>query len=384
MQRVIGLMSGTSADGVDAALVEIEGQGPGTRVRVLAHATYPYEEALRAQILEASAPESSSVDLICHLNVALGECFAEAAIAVARQAGVPLAQIALIGSHGQTIYHIPRASSNPPRCASTLQIGEPCVIAERTGITTVADFRPRDMAAGGLGAPLAPYGHALLFADPQRPKLVQNIGGIANVTVLADRAPSGWLAFDTGPGNMLIDEAVRHYSGGRQHYDAGGELAAQGRVHPELLATLLAHPFITQPPPKATGREMFGQGLWRTVLERASAFGLSAADVVCTCTAFTAASIVRNYERFIWPHWSITEVIVCGGGVYNAELMRRLRAGVQPCAVTTPEAYGYPNEALEAILFALLAHATVHGQAANVPSATGAQRAVVLGKIVPA
>src|ERR671931_1128785 len=240
VQRVIGLMSGTSADGVDAALVEIQEDSPRPQVRVLAHATYPYDAALRAQILAASYPESSSVDLICHLNVALGECFAAAAMAVAQAAGVPLEQIDLIGSHGQTIYHIPEAATTPPRCPSTLQIGEPCVIAERTGITTVADFRPRDMAAGGLGAPLAPYGHHLLFADPHRPKLVQNIGGIANVTVLAEADIHSLLAFDAGPGNMLIDEALRHFSGGQQHYDAGGQMAAQGRVHQALLETLLA------------------------------------------------------------------------------------------------------------------------------------------------
>lgn len=384
VQRVIGLMSGTSADGVDAALVEIHGHGLAARVHVLAHATYPYDAALRAQILAASYPDSSSVDLICHLNFALGECFAEAAMAVARMAGLPLDQIDLIGSHGQTIYHIPEMSTAPLRRPSTLQIGEPCVIAERTGITTVADFRPRDIAAGGLGAPLAPYGHYLLFADPQRPKLVQNIGGIANVTVLATPDVQALLAFDTGPGNMLIDEALRHFSGGQQHYDTGGQMAAQGSVHQELLAALLAHPFITQPPPKATGREVFGQTLLRTVLERASAFRLSPADVVRTCTAFTAASILLNYQRFIWPRWTIAEVIVCGGGVYNAALMRLLHEGLQPCLVTTPETYGYPNAALEAILFALLAHATVHGQPTNIPGATGAQRAVVLGKIVPA
>lgn len=384
VQRVIGLMSGTSADGVDAALVELHGDGLATRVHVLAHATYPYDAALRAQILAASYPDSSSVDLICHLNFALGECFAEAAMAVARMAGLPLDQIDLIGSHGQTIYHIPEMSTVPLRRPSTLQIGEPCIIAERTGITTVADFRPRDMAAGGLGAPLAPYGHYLLFADPQRPKLVQNIGGIANVTVLAAPDVQALLAFDTGPGNMLIDEALRHFSGGQLHYDAGGQMAAQGSVHQELLATLLAHPFITQPPPKATGREVFGQTLLRTVLERASAFRLSPADVVRTCTAFTAASIRLNYQRFIWPRWTIAEVVVCGGGVYNAALMRMLHESLQPCLITTPETYGYPNEALEAILFALLAHATVHGQPANIPGATGAQRAVVLGKIVPA
>jgi len=384
VQRVIGLMSGTSADGIDAALVEIHGHGLATRVQVLAHATYAYDAALRAQILAASYPDSSSVDLICHLNFVLGECFAEAALAVAHTAGLPMDQIDLIGSHGQTIYHIPALSTAPRRRPSTLQIGEPCVIAERTGITTVADFRPRDMAAGGLGAPLAPYGHALLFADPQRPKLVQNIGGIASVTVLAAPDAQALLAFDTGPGNMLIDEAIRHFSSGQQHYDAGGQMAAQGSVHQELLAALLAHPFITQPPPKATGREVFGQTLLHTVLERASAFRLSPADVVRTCTAFTAASILLNYQRFIWPRWAIAEVIVCGGGVYNAEVMRLLREGVQPCPVTTPEAYGYPNEALEAILFALLAHATVHGQPASIPGATGARRAVVLGKIVPA
>jgi anhydro-N-acetylmuramic acid kinase len=384
VQRVIGLMSGTSADGVDAALVELQGHGLRPQVRVLAHATYPYDTALQAQILAASYPESSSVDLICHLNVALGECFAAAAMAVAGAAGVPLDQIDLIGSHGQTIYHIPEASSTPPRCRSTLQIGEPCVIAERTGITTVADFRPRDMAADGLGAPLSPYGHHLLFADPQRPKLVQNIGGIANVTVLADADMHNLLAFDTGPGNMLIDETLRHFSGGQQHYDAGGQMAAQGRVHQELLETLLAHPFIAQSPPKATGREVFGQALLRTVLERARAWQLAPADVVRTCTAFTAAAILDNYQRFIWPRWPIAEVIVCGGGVYNTELMRMLRDGLAACPVTTPETYGYPNAALEAILFALLAYATVHGQPGNVPGATGARRAVVLGKIVPA
>jgi anhydro-N-acetylmuramic acid kinase len=200
LQRVIGLMSGTSADGVDAALIECHGHGLATQVHVLAHATYPYDAALRAQILAASYPESSSVDLICHLNFALGECFAEAAMTVARMAGVPLDQIDLIGSHGQTIYHIPEASTTPPRHPSTLQIGEPCVIAERTGISTVADFRPRDMAAGGLGAPLAPYGHYLLFADPQRPSSCKTSGGIANVTVLAEPDMHGLLAFDTDPG----------------------------------------------------------------------------------------------------------------------------------------------------------------------------------------
>ncbi|MGQ4806705.1 Anhydro-N-acetylmuramic acid kinase [Candidatus Entotheonellaceae bacterium PAL068K] len=381
--RVIGLMSGTSADGVDAALIDIEGQGVALGVRVLAHATYPYAPALREQILAASYPESSSVDLICHLNFALGACFADAAVALAHTAGIPLDQIDLIGSHGQTIYHLPLASTSPPRQVSTLQIGEPCVIAERTGITTVADFRPRDMAAGGIGAPLSPYGHFILFADPQRPKVVQNIGGIANVTVLTRPTVTDLLAFDTGPGNMLIDEAVRHFTDGRQDYDVDGQMAAQGRVHEGLLAELLQHPFITAPPPKATGREDFGRHLFCQILQRAVTLGLPPEDVVRTCTALTATSIRLNYQRAIFPHWAITEMVVCGGGAHNPVLMQMLRQRLPSCTVTTPEDYHYPNEALEAMLFALLAHATLNAWPTNIPRTTGARRPVVLGKIVP-
>jgi anhydro-N-acetylmuramic acid kinase len=383
-QRIIGLMSGTSVDGIDAALVEVSDQHLTTHVRVLAHATYPYTVDLRTQILAASHPESSRVDLICHLNFALGDRFAEAALAIAHAADLSIDQVDLIGSHGQTIYHIPVASTSPPRQVSTLQIGEPCVIAERTGVTTVADFRPRDMAAGGLGAPLAPYGHYVLFSDPARPKLVQNIGGIANVSVLADPDMLHTVAFDTGPGNMLIDQAVRHFTNGTQHYDAEGHLAAQGTAHPELLAWLLQHPFLRQPPPKATGRETFGNDLWQTILQRAQSLHLLPADVVRTCTAFTVEAIAYNYEQFILPRWRVQEVIVCGGGADNPVLMQLLQQRLERLVVTTPEVYGYPNAALEAIIFALLAHATMRGQAANVPCGTGATHPVILGKIVPA
>jgi anhydro-N-acetylmuramic acid kinase len=384
MKHAIGLMSGTSADGVDAALVEIQGHGPSMRVQVLAHATYPYTPELREQILAASYTESSSVDLICHLNFALGVCFAEAVLSLVQTAGMPLDQIDLIGSHGQTIHHIPEASASPARQASTLQIGEPCVIAERTGITTVADFRPRDIAAGGVGAPLSPYGHYVLFADPQRPKVVQNIGGIANASVLIDADIEHTLAFDTGPGNMLIDEAVRHFTAGQQHYDADGRIAVQGTVNQALLTELLQHPFITQHPPKATGRETFGSPLFRNILERTNTLGLAPADVVRTCTAFTAEAIRLNYQRFVIPYWAITEVVVCGGGAYNPVLMHMLREGLPSCTVTTPETYGYPNEALEATLFAMLAHETLCGIPTNIPQTTGAHHPVILGKIIPA
>jgi anhydro-N-acetylmuramic acid kinase len=382
--RVVGLMSGTSADGVDAALVEIVGQNRPENVRVLAHDTFPYPAELREHLLAASYPDSSSVDLLCHLNVAVGECFAAAVLRLVQAAGLFPDDIALIGSHGQTVYHIPVATATPRRSVSTLQIGEPCVIAERTGITTVADFRPRDMAAGGLGAPLAPYGHFVLFAEAEHPRMVQNIGGIANVTVLAGTDPADILAFDTGPGNMLIDEAVRSFSAGRQQYDAEGRIAAEGEVHQALLVELLEHPFLAQAPPKATGREMFGRELWQDILRRSQDLGLSRVEVVSTLTAFTAEAIVVNYERFVFPHWHIPEVVVCGGGASNPTLMRMLRDRLPACAVTTPDDYGYPNAALEAVIFALLAHATIHGQAGNVPRATGARHPVVLGKIVPA
>jgi len=383
VQRIIGLISGTSVDGIDAALIEVRDHGSSTRVHVWAHDTYAYPENLQAQLLAASYPDSSSVDLICHLNAAVGACFAEAAIAIAAAADVPMETVDLIGSHGQTIHHIPVATTTPLRSVSTLQIGEPCVIAERTGVTTVADFRPRDMAAGGLGAPLAPYGHYQLFADPQRPKLVQNIGGIANVSALTETDIMQTLAFDTGPGNMLIDEAARYATGGRQHFDADGQLAAQGQTHTGLLAELLQHPFLTQPPPKATGREAFGKELWQHICDRAADFNLSPADIARTCTAFTVESIALNYEHFIFPQQAIDEIIVCGGGADNPLLMQLFRQRVQPISVVTPEHYGYPNAALEAIIFAMLAHATIHHRPSNIPRTTGATHPVVLGKIIP-
>lgn len=381
--RVIGLISGTSVDGIDAALIEVRDDGDSTKVHVLAHDTYPYPDHLQAQLLAAAYPDSSSVDLICHLNAAVGACFAEAALAIAGAAEVPMETVDLIGSHGQTIHHIPEATTTPLRSVSTLQIGEPCIITERTGVTTVADFRPRDMAAGGLGAPLAPYGHYQLFADPQRPKLVQNIGGIANASALTGTDVMQTLAFDTGPGNMLIDEAARHATGGRQQFDADGRLAAQGQTHAGLLSELLQHPFILQPPPKATGREAFGKPVWQHIRDRVAALNLSPADIARTCTAFTVESIALNYEHFIFPHQTIDEIIVCGGGAENPLLMQLFRQRVQPISVVTPEHYGYPNAALEAIIFAMLAHATIHRRPSNIPRTTGASHPVILGKIVP-
>ncbi|NQT54457.1 anhydro-N-acetylmuramic acid kinase, partial [bacterium] len=257
---VIGLMSGTSCDGIDAALVAVRGHGLHTRVRLVAFETVPYPASVRRLIAQVSDAATGTVDLVCRANVLLGELFAEAATAVAAQAGVDLRRVSLIGSHGQTIHHLPKARMlGGRRVAATLQIGEPSVIAERTGVTTVADFRPRDMACGGQGAPLVPYVDYLLFRHRSRGRLLLNIGGIANVTYLPPACrPTDVLAFDTGPGNMVVDALVARLTRGRERFDRGGQRAARGTLDAGLLKRLLRHSFLRQRPPKSTGREMFG------------------------------------------------------------------------------------------------------------------------------
>lgn len=386
-ETIIGLMSGTSADGVDAALVEIESHVDGPRVSCLAHLTLPYPHALRDQILAACSPEVGTVDLICELNFRLGEEFGRAAIAVAERAGVPLSAVDLIGSHGQTIYHIPHpphSVPNPPATGATLQIGEPSVIAERTGITTVADFRPRDMAAGGTGAPLAPQAHYLLFRNQPGTRIIQNIGGIANTTLISEGMRlEEVVAFDTGPGNMVLDAVVAELTEGEQRYDADGRWAARGTPNEKWLAELLNHPFILQPPPKATGREEFGTSYACELIEKARALGLSPEDLLATVTALTAEAILFNYRHFVFSRGSVDEVVMCGGGAGNATLISHLQRGLEAIRLITSDAYGIPADAMEAVVFAVLAHQTLRGCAGNLPQVTGAARGVVLGKIVP-
>jgi anhydro-N-acetylmuramic acid kinase len=267
---------------------------------------------------------------------------------------------------------------------STLQIGEPSVIAERTGITTVADFRPRDMAAGGEGAPLTPYLHYILFHNPNRPRLVVNIGGISNVTYLPrDSSLENILAFDAGPGNMLIDGIVLHRTNGRRAMDRGGAMARRGRVHGRLLSELLRHPFLYHRPPKTTGRELFGLAMIERVVRRAKVLGLNQWDLLATVTAFTARSIAVAYGRFILPKGDVDEVIVGGGGTRNPTLMQFLQEAFGPIPVFTFEKFDLDSRALEAMAFALFAYGTMQGEPNNVPSATGAKRPVIMGKIVP-
>jgi len=378
---VVGLMSGTSADGIEAVVVEISGGGQ-LKARLVAHRSRPFARELRRRVLQACL--HGTVAEICELNFLLGEHFARAALAVIRDAGLKPGRIFVIGSHGQTVHHLPRA-----RYASTLQIGEPAVIAERTGITTVADFRVRDMAAGGQGAPLVPYADWALYTDPDRPRVLQNIGGIGNLTFLpANASLEQVMAFDTGPGNMVIDAVVTHLSDGRSAYDRNGAWATKGRVSEKLLKSMMAHPFLRRRPPKTTGREEFGEVFVLKVLGQARRLRLQDADVVATVTAFTAATIAQACERFVWPKLTAadrarTQMVVGGGGAKNRTLMRMLAERVAPAMLLTQEDLGWSSTAKEAVAFAIMAYETMRGRPSNVPSATGARRAVVLGKIVP-
>ena len=364
---------------MDAALVEIQGEGDDVTVVPVAFRTVPYARRLRDRILAAAV--DGRVSEICHLNAVLGEWFAKAALALINTAGYDASDIDLIGSHGHTIHHLPRPTREAgiPAVRSTLQIGEPSVIAERTGITTVADFRPRDIAAGGQGAPLASYAHYVLFRDPKRSRLVVNLGGIGNVTYLpAGNGLDAVQAFDTGPGNMVLDGLAHHFSGGRQSMDRNGRLAATGRVDHRLLRRLLSHPFLRKRPPKSTGREDFGSAFIAKIL--AACPRRQAKDVLATCSLFTAMTVGTATR---WLSGPVDDIVVGGGGARNATLMADMAAVFEPVPVRRFEEIGWDSKAFEAIAFALLAYQTAHGRPGNVPAATGAKRVAVLGKIIP-
>ena len=380
--KIVGLMSGTSGDGVDAALVDVSGRGSALKARAVAAQTLPYPRSLQQRIVTASI--SGTVAEICHLNALLGEWFANAALNVIRLAKLRPADIAAIGSHGQTVHHLPQGIQAPGVGAvrSTLQIGEPAVIAERTGITTIADFRPRDIAAGGQGAPLTPAAHALLLRHPRRARLIVNLGGISNVTYVPRGGTwDGVLAFDTGPANMVLDALVNRATNGRQVMDRDGKGALKGRVDARLLGKLLAHPFLSRRPPKSTGREEFGPALIDDLLSIQTQQGLSLEDVLATCSMWTAKA-VGTARR--WIKGPIDEVVIGGGGVRNRAVMESLAAVFAPTPVTTFDALGWESKAFEAVAFALLAYRTMTGQWGNIPAVTGATHPVLLGTIVPA
>lgn len=379
--KAVGLMSGTSGDGVDAALVDIRGTGQALTVKQLAFASIAYPPDLQQRILAVST--EGTVAEVCHLNAVLGEWFAKAALRVITQAGLNPNKVELIGSHGQTIHHLPNPVEEPGTgtIRSTLQIAEPAVIAERTGITTVANFRPRDLAAGGQGAPLTPYAHQILLRDKKRSRLIVNLGGIGNVTYLpAGKGLERVLAFDTGPGNMVLDGLMQRLTKGKEPMDRGGKLAATGKVAVGLLAKLLAHPYLKRTPPKSTGREEFGAAFVEQLLAVQKTHRLKPEDLLATAALFTAITIGSARK---WLGGPVDEVIIGGGGVRNRTVMSNLSSVFSPVPVRTFETAGWDSKAFEAVAFAVLAYQTFHGEPANVPSVTGASHPVILGSIVP-
>ncbi len=379
--KVVGLMSGTSGDGVDAALVEIGPRKAGFRIKMIAFYPLPYPRSLRQRILSASL--SGTVSELCHLNALLGEWFANAALGAIRAAKLHPKDIDLIGSHGQTVHHLPYGIKDAGVGAirSTFQIAEPAVIAERTGVTTVADFRPRDMAAGGQGAPLTPGVHALLFRHPRRARLIVNLGGISNVTYLPRGSGfDGLMAFDTGPANMVLDGLMARITNGRMSMDRDGRVAARGQVDGRLLAKLLAHPYLSQAPPKSTGREVFGVKMLDELLAMQQAQQLPMENILATCSRWTAEA-VGSARR--WIRGGIDEVIVGGGGVKNRAIMHHLADVFAPVPVSAFESQGWDSKAIEAVAFAVLAYQTAMEQCGNVPSVTGAAHPALLGCIVP-
>ncbi len=380
----IGLMSGTSADGVDAALVRIA-SGPSHEIEVLAFESVPYSDELRRRVLGAGGEPGALTGEICSLHREIGDAFAGAAIALMESSGVAPNKVDFIGSHGQTVRHLPGGGEGPGGrlLPSTLQIGDPAVIAERTGSTIVSDFRARDVAAGGMGAPLTPWAHQILFGRADKSTAFINLGGISNITYIPPANEKGLTGFDAGPANMAIDALAWKLSGGKERFDRGGESAVRGRVNEEALASLMNHPYLKLPPPKSTGREAFGETFLNETLVLFGGLGMAPEDQMATLTAFSAECIVRAVREHFPPDSPPVEFIAGGGGVNNRSMMDRLAKGLGSAPLVTSAERGIYSTAVEAAAFALLGWATLRGVPANVPAATGAERAVILGNITP-
>ncbi len=380
--RLVGLMSGTSADAIDAVLVRVVGSGLSATHEVIAYRESALDASMRREILEMASAKTVALESLMRVDAALGECLAAAVLELLATAGISPDDVDAIGSHGQTVRHVPRHRGWER--AFTLQIGSAAVIAERTGIAVVSDFRVRDTAAGGEGAPLVPLADWWLFRSPSESRVLLNLGGMANLTHLSrggslDRV----LAFDTGPGNAVLDAIASELSDGRERFDAGGALAYSGKPDAALLEMLLADPFFALAPPRSTGRESFGADFARRVLADVRSRGGSGADAMATAVELTAASVADAISRFLAPRGGVDIVVASGGGVRNPALMRSLSARLKGLPLVTSDTLGVDPSGKEALAFAFLAHQTLCGLAGNVPSATGAERAVVLGHITP-
>lgn len=368
-----GLMSGTSLDGVDVALVEIAGQDENTKLTLKQFTNYPFTQGLKTRIKNALSLKSSNVKLICSLDFELGKVFADSVKKACATYGIDYSKLAYISSHCQTIYHLPDATF--PDASSTLQIGNPSVICELTQTTVIANFRERDIAVKGQGAPIVTYSEYILYRSHQYTRILQNIGGIGNATILPKNGTfDNICAFDTGPGNMIIDELCRHFY--NTEFDWDGKHSASGQVDQMILQQLLRHPYFSRKPPKTTGREMFGIQYVRDLLTK---YHLKPDDWIATATALTAKSIAESIRPFIKEP---AQLIISGGGSYNPTLLKMLTAYLPDVAILRQENLGSNSNAKEAIAMTILGNQTLHHRPSNVPAATGAKRQVILGSIV--
>lgn len=379
---IVGLMTGTSADAIDAALVRFRGTGLDARHEVVAYRETGLSDELRREVLEVAAAETVPLERVMRLDAALGELYASAVAVLLEEASVEGSDVSAIGSHGQTVRHLPRGPDGSR--ALTMQLGSASTLAERTGIAVVSDFRTRDTAAGGEGAPLVPIADWWLFRDAHESRALLNLGGMANVTHLPRGAGlDGVVAFDTGPGNAVLDALVGLATVGLARHDDGGKLAASGRVHEGLIAELLADPFFQLTPPRSTGRERFGERYAVRLRGIAEPLGMSLEDTLATAVELTAVSVADALRTHLVPHGGVDAVYVSGGGVRNTTLMVALRRQLAGLRVERLDELGVEPECKEALAFALLAHLTMSGDHGNVPGATGAARGAVLGNVTP-
>ena len=378
---VIGIMSGTSADGIDAALCRIHGHATDTRVEQLAFTFVPYEESVRSEVLRLAGGGTATAADFCKMNFLLGRLYASAALKLCRDYGIAKEDIDLVGCHGQTLWHIPNDEEYLGQSfKSTYQLGEFSVIAEAFGCPVVGDFRVRDVAAGGLGAPLVPYSEFLIYRSKTDCVALQNIGGIGNITCLgANCSMEEVFAFDTGPGNMVMDAVYSIITNGEKHYDEGGKFAAKGNINKDLLAFMMNDEYVLRKPPKTTGREYYGAEYVKKIMSFAQAHSVSPEDIMTTVTDFTAETIAYSINNFfpVKP----ARLIVGGGGSLNDTLMADIRRLLPDCFVATNEQIGFDSSAKEAVAFAVLANETVFAGNNNVPSVTGAAHGVSMGKI---
>jgi anhydro-N-acetylmuramic acid kinase len=380
---VLGMMSGTSADGIDVALARISGAPPHLKIKLLGHTGVPFPSDVRAEILHVAEQKPITAGRLSHLNFRLGALYGDAALKACRKFRVASRRIELLGNHGQTVFHQSwGAHLLGAACASTLQIGDASVIAACSGITTVSDFRPADVALGGQGAPLVPYVDYLLYRHSRLGRISLNLGGIANITVLPAAAkPSSVLGFDTGPANILIDSLVAHFTNGRKRFDKDALLALKGHTSPDFLRELMRDPYLRLSPPKSTGREYYGQPYIRHVLALGRRFRAEPNDIIRAATLFTALSIAEAINRVVLPKTKIHQLVVSGGGAYNPLILAQLAALLPSIEIVPSSDFGIPVEAKEALAFALLAYETFHHRPSNLPSATGASKPAILGKI---